>query len=426
MSIHSLRTLAQLKQECDKLGLQPVQKSKKIGKTEYILALRDYYLGIKSIINDTRAMRLYMNYDSPMLCYRYAELKDEEKQNIWESPNWVLEPKLDGVRFVTVKLGEGKPHYFSRNSSVDDFLPVEYTDNVVDDGVRWTKVKDDFILDAEFISTQARVDTTWGTQGVITETPLQAVSSLLAMESERSVKIQRQMAKEFAKPLLKMVYFDCLWFNGEDLTSQPYYVRKRFMNKAVTQLIEAGQVCSVTKIVQRDKKAYYEQILSDGGEGVVAKEINSPYIATNSRSRRGWVKIKRSMTQTVRNVGLSDSIDAFVSGYELGDEERGWAGYVGSLEFSVLLRSQDGSIRPHVIARISSLPMEDRIKMTDKTDPDNPKLAADYYGRCASLDGQDISARSLRLTHAVLKEWRPDRSPDTCRMDEEFLKSMIF
>ena len=83
MSIHSLRTLTQLKQECDKLGLQPVQKGKKIGKTEYIVALRNYYLGIKSIINDTRAMRLYMNYDSPMLCYRYAELKDEEKQNIW-------------------------------------------------------------------------------------------------------------------------------------------------------------------------------------------------------------------------------------------------------------------------------------------------------------------------------------------------------
>ena len=36
----------------------------------------------------------------------------------------------------------------------------------------------------------------------------------------------------------------------------------------------------------------------------------------------------------------------------------------------------------------------------------------------ASIDGQDISARSLRLSHARLLNWRPDRSIDNCIVDK--------
>ena len=90
-----------------------------------------------------------------------------------------------------------------------------------------------------------------------------------------------------------------------------------------------------------------------------------------------------------------------------------------------MLRKSDGTVVPHVIARISSIPMDLRLEMTDKSDSNNIKLKSEWYGKCASLDGQDISARSKRLMHAVLVNWRPDRSSDSCVIDESFLDSMV-
>ena len=68
------------------------------------------------------------------------------------------------------------------------------------------------------------------------------------------------------------------------------------------------------------------------------------------------MKIKRTMSGTSQMMGLGDTIDAFVSGYEPADENKSWAGLVGAIEFSVYLREADGTTRPHKIARITNIP----------------------------------------------------------------------
>ena len=68
--------------------------------------------------------------------------------------------------------------------------------------------------------------------------------------------------------------------------------------------------------------------------------------------------------------------------------------------------------------------MELRQKMTELVDGE-PVLKKEWYGQVAEVDGVCVSGRARRLKHARLINWRPDRSPDTCIMSEEFLNSMI-
>ena len=135
--------------------------------------------------------------------------------------------------------------------------------------------------------------------------------------------------------------------------------------------------------------------------------------------------MKRTMSEAREMFGLGDTIDAFVTGFEPADETKGFAGMVGCLEFSCYLRDAQGNTKPHMIARVSNIPLDLRKEITDHDENGNPILKKEVYGRVAEIDGQCVTARALRLKHAVLVNWRPDRDESTCVMDEDFLKSMI-
>ena len=87
----------------------------------------------------------------------------------------------------------------------------------------------------------------------------------------------------------------------------------------------------------------------------------------------------------------------------------------------IIIQSSKG----HKIARVTNIPMDLREQMTELDEDGNPRLKPSWYGKVASVDGQCISAREKRLKHAVLVEWRPDRSEDTCIIDRDFLESMV-
>ena len=97
---------------------------------------------------------------------------------------------------------------------------------------------------------------------------------------------------------------------------------------------------------------------------------------------------------------------------------------VGAIQLSVNLEKLDGSIQEHMIARISNFPYDLREKMTEVVNG-KPQLKKEFYGQVVEIDGQDISARSKRFTHARIVRWRPDRSSNTCIMTEDFLESLI-
>ncbi len=78
------------------------------------------------------------------------------------------------------------------------------------------------------------------------------------------------------------------------------------------------------------KRAIHDRVLSMDGEGTVWKRLNQPYVP--GHRVRHWLKRKRGI-----------EIEAFVSGFKNGTEDRGHRELVGAVEFSV--HDPDGARR---------------------------------------------------------------------------------
>jgi len=411
MALETTRSLGQLKAECKKLNLT-VDIGKKERKEDYIRALRNYHIEVTHNNSIPKSLELMLEIDCPMLCKRYQELKEHEQDALWNSPEWYVEKKIDGARMVMFKVDESLDFY-SRNLSVTDYLPVSYSSKIWTGYADLTKISSKFILDSEIVCTNSNVSTILGNKGVVTETGLQATTALLALNDEQSHELQKSEAP------LQFMIFDCLWFNGEWLLDKPLRERRKYMKQAYAELKEAGVNVALPPSSYKNRKAFYNYCIKSGGEGVVFKNINSPYIATTSRRRDGWIKLKRTTSEA-----LGDTIDGYISGFVQADPNKSWSDLIGGLEVSVTLRLNDGTEVEHMIARVSNIPMELRQEMTTQID-NKPALKPEYYGKVVEVDGQCITSRAKRLKHAVLVRWRPDRSPDTCILDEDFLNSNI-
>ncbi len=426
MAIQTLRTLAQLQKEANDLGLEvkPTKNTssgvKTYCKDDFIYALRDYYLSQLGP-DATETLKMMLHIESPMLCQQFKVLKPEEQKAALDVDNneWIAEEKLDGNRMILMWIN-GHFDAFSRNISVENFLPVSYGEKILLEGVDLSKVKHDFIIDCEVISSNPNICTKLSKKGIPLETAtqLQATSAILALNTEDSLRIQREDPLTFKT-------FDILYLDGHWLLDKPLIDRLRLHRPLLKELMTTGLLIDKPRATRTGKRQFFEEIIDNGGEGVVLKNLKATYNSHGNRQRDGWVKVKRSMSLMAKRNGLDDSIDCFVTGYELASEGKGWDGLIGSLEFSLYLRKKDGSLVQHVIANVANIPLEMRKRMTVMGPDGQPCLAKEWYGKTASCDGATISARKLCLNHPRLICWRPDKSADACIIDEEFLLSQV-
>ena len=148
MSYQTRRTKKDLEMECLKKGiLENVNnfntEGERVYKDDFIRALRDYYIKNKYNNNPPRSIELLdENLVSPMLASRFSQLKEDQQKEIWESDKWYLEEKEDGVRMLISFLkGEGF-NFYSRNISVEDFLPISYGDTIYTEDIDKDKIKE--------------------------------------------------------------------------------------------------------------------------------------------------------------------------------------------------------------------------------------------------------------------------------------------
>ena len=301
--------------------------------------------------------------------------------------------------------------FYSRNNSVKDYLPQSYKDTI------YVTSKDfhypeSFVLDCEVISTNPNISTVMGSRGVVCATQLQATTALLALNPLESKSIQRQYP-------LKFIIFDCL-YDGEDLIDQPWKERHPHAEKLARLLKKAGFSCDLNPVVYKNKLEFYSDIIEQNKEGIIFKNKNAPYHACTSRTI-DQVKLKRTISD-----GLNKDLDAWVSGFIPSDPNKSWSNLIGALVFSCKVRMKDGSIKDHIIGTCSGISLEFRKFATIYVDG-KPSLNPDLLGKVATLSGQNISARKLALTHAVIQNWRPDKNPEDCEiLEEEELLSMVF
>ncbi len=123
---------------------------------------------------------------------------------------------------------------------------------------------------------------------------------------------------------LRLFSFDLLYLNGESYLSKPYSERREKLEKIVKG---DGVIRLSDRIVTskpKDIESYFDRAIEDGLEGIVAKDLDAPYIA--GARKFSWIKMKRSYKGE-----LSDTLDLVVVGFYAGKGSRTEFGFGGML-----------------------------------------------------------------------------------------------
>ncbi len=130
-------------------------------------------------------------------------------------------------------------------------------------------------------------------------------------------------AKSLEFPL-HLFSFDLMYLDGEDYLGKTYEARRKKLESIIKGdgLIRFSDRIIATAPKQIDK--YFEEAVENGLEGIVAKELNSVYVA--GARKFSWIKLKRSYKGE-----LSDTVDLVILGYFLGKGQRAEFGFGGLL-----------------------------------------------------------------------------------------------
>ena len=123
---------------------------------------------------------------------------------------------------------------------------------------------------------------------------------------------------------LHMFAFDLLYLDGKDYLPKPYEERRCKLEEIVKG---DGTIRFSNRIITQKPKEidrYFEEAVADGLEGIVAKDLEAPYIA--GARKFSWIKMKRSYKGE-----LSDTVDLVVVGFYAGKGIRTQFGFGGML-----------------------------------------------------------------------------------------------
>jgi bifunctional non-homologous end joining protein LigD len=221
----------------------------------------------------------------------------------FSDPEWVFEPKLDGVRALALKKA-GTVRLLSRNQlSLNGRYPE------IARAVSELEI-DNAVLDGEVAVVTGGIS--------------------------RFQSLQRHLL-EGGGSLVYFV-FDAPQLGNYDITRLPLLVRKDLLGRIVPAKAGAIELVSYRK---ESGEAYLQEACERGWEGLIAKRASSPYLSGRSKE---WLKFKCSKEQEFVVGGFTDpqrsriGLGALLVGY-YEDGKLVYAGKVGTGYNTQLLRS---------------------------------------------------------------------------------------
>ena len=198
----------------------------------------------------------------PML----AQSAEDPEAAVRELGTALVEWKLDGAR-VQVHKAAGEVRVFTRNLNDVTVRVPELVESVRDARA------DSLILDGEAIALR----------GDGRPYPFQVTMSRFGSQ-------QDAQALRGERPLC-VYFFDCLYRDGASLIDEPLGERRAALDRAfpaelLTPSLVTGDAAAA--------RAFFEEALARGHEGVMAKALDAPYEA--GRRGSGWLKVKQART----------------------------------------------------------------------------------------------------------------------------------
>jgi len=141
------------------------------------------------------------------------------------------------------------------------------------------------------------------------------------------------IAEMSAQLPLRLVAFDLLLAEGEDLTGHPYEERRTRLERLITPSLGLRVTDALFTEDPEEMALFYDDSVGEGLEGIVAKKLTGPYQA--GKRDFNWIKLKRAYSTELR-----DTVDVVVVGYYYGRGARAAWG-IGSLLCAVYDREKD-------------------------------------------------------------------------------------
>jgi bifunctional non-homologous end joining protein LigD len=216
---------------------------------------------------------------------------------------WVYEPKLDGVR-VLIYVKDGRVRLFSRNRKPLDAAYPELVEALA------LAVRGDAVLDGEVVA----ID------------PRRGISSFALLQQRMQLRDPVRASRSGVPVLLYL--FDCLYYEGIDLTGLPLVDRKAVLRDVVWY----DDPIRFTPFRTSGSAAMYRDACARGAEGIIAKRADSSYVSARSTD---WLKIKCVNQQEfviggyTEPQGSRERLGALLVGYYDGKTLR-YAGKVGT------------------------------------------------------------------------------------------------
>ena len=257
----------------------------------------------------------------------------------------------------------------------------------------------------------------------------------LLMQRRRKYRIE-EMVKKIP---VTVFLFDCLYADGEDLTLEPYPVRR----KKLHEIIEVGPRFQITKSLvssdPREIERFFDEAISEGCEGLVVKSTAEDSIYRAGARSWLWVKLKRSYQSK-----MVEPVDLVVVGAFYGRGKR--AGTYGALLAAAYDHEKDtfktvckvgSGFTDEDLAKMPSMFEEYRLphkppRVEALIDPDvwfNPAIVIEVIGDEITLspvhtcafnllrEGSGLAIRFPRFTG----RWRSDKSPEDATTVKEIV-----
>jgi ATP-dependent DNA ligase len=374
------------------LGIEVPEKAK---SDEIMDLLRDVLCVGKHIVTQIEPMlcadaKDFIDYDLDK-----PWLSSEMDDKFWDNPQWLAEEKLDGCRMKMHITPDGI-RFDSRRRSDKDYAYKERTDNFPQFKLEDEVYKELFsifgnvVFDGEMLMPVSSIDT----GSVVTKGTCNTTVAVTNSDPETSIPLQ----KKFGWCQFKV--FDVVSFANFAITTgspfandSTYKCRRAYVKSFVKYAELVGLPVSLPKFAIENKAEFFEAIVKDGGEGIVLKDMDGLY--EEGKRSKYMYKLKKFNTA-----------DCFITGWTPGEKKH--TGKVGAVLISVM-RNVNGQMEEVEVGAVGAWTNEMR---DDMTAPDG-SLKEEYYEKVMEVRYQEIT-KNNKLRHAVIKQWRPDKSMCDC------------
>lgn len=401
--------------EVSSTGIE-LDENKKYRNIDLMKLLGQYYFTYH--LKHSKNLELIIKYESLMLCKKFNELKSHEQRYLFESNNYIAEPKIDGVRCYIVYTPEEGFSCYGRSYN-EIYLPMDFTDKIFikNNNNVYMSLSDfknffnkSFVLDVELYYTG---DYYFDAAYCLNKNEQNVTNEILKLHKDYIYYLAQETNSSFEFYILDIISFD-----NKEFSKYKLLTRKQIQESLINNIINK---CSYLPFINvpkyttsEEKKRSWDYIQHNSVEGLVFKNIHSEYNSTETRKKDTWIKLKKKMNLKA-NINYQD-LDVFVIDYSISE----LTNLVNKLHFGIYLRKENGQSYVH---KLGNMYINKELgKSFTIYEQGIPKLNKLYYNKVCSINADGICPNGTLKNISSKLVFRVDKMHLECILPQkEFL-----